>query len=59
MLHNTDLKEVLYTQHCIDFIGHGLGKKKTVFLEDTVIMSFARGERSVEIDEHDTVKMDL
>jgi hypothetical protein len=32
---------------------------KTVFLQDTVLVTFARGFRGIEFDRDDTVKMDL
>ena len=32
---------------------------KTVFLEDTVLVTFARGERGVDVDKDDTIKIEL
>lgn len=32
---------------------------KTIFLEDTVIITFAKGERDFDIDKYDTIKMEL
>lgn len=56
---DSDIKEMVLCGPGDMILSESNKVHKTVFLEDTVIITFARGKRGVDVDKYDTIKMDL